>query len=223
LLTFGSSLPDGLPAFRDQVRKVGVTAQILLIRHAAHGQIGAVLSGRTPDLALSAEGREQAEALAARLAQTPLAAIQSSPEQRAQETALALAAPHAGLVVETVPALDEVDFGAWQGRAFAELAGDPLWERWNSERGSAGTPGGETMAAAQERAWDHVVETALARSGETLAMVSHCDVIRAVIARVLGLSLDRLLAFEIDPASLSRIEVGNWGARLLSLNEVAHG
>ena len=54
-------------------------------------------------------------------------------------------------------------------------------------------------------------------------MVSHCDVIRAVIARVLGLSLDRLLAFETDPASLSRIEVGNWGARLLSLNEVAHG
>ena len=205
-----------------------MSAQILLIRHAAHGQVGTVLSGRMPDLALSPEGRRQALALAGRLAATPLDAIHASPVQRAQETALALAAPHCGLVVETVPALDEVDFGTWQGRAFAELAEDPLWERWNSARASAVTPGGETMAEAQERAWTHVVRTALARPGGIVAMISHCDVIRSVVARVLGLSLDRVLAFEIDPASISRIEVGEWGARLLSLNElalneVAHG
>lgn len=199
-----------------------MSAQILLIRHAAHGQVGTVLSGRTPELALSEEGRAQARALAERLAATPLAAIQASPVQRAQETALALATPH-GLAVETVPALDEVDFGAWQGRAFAELDADPLWTEWNSARASARTPGGETMAEAQERAWAHVVKAALARPGKTLAMVSHCDVIRAVIARVLGLSLDRLLAFAIDPASVSRIELGDRGARLLSLNEVPHG
>ena len=43
--------------------------------------------------------------------------------------------------------------------------------------------------------------------------------IRALVARVLGLSLDNLLRFEIAPASLSRIEAGTWGARVLSLNE----
>lgn len=198
-----------------------MSAQILLIRHAAHEQVGTVLSGRTPDLALSGEGRAQAVALAARLADLRLDALQASPVQRAQETALALAAPHAGLVVETVAALDEVDFGTWQGRAFAELADDPLWQEWNSARGGAAAPGGETMAAAQERAWTHVVETALARPGARLAMVSHCDVIRSLVARVLGLPLDRLLAFEVDPASITRIEVGDWGARLLSLNELA--
>ena len=43
--------------------------------------------------------------------------------------------------------------------------------------------------------------------------------IRALVARVLGLSLDNLLRFEIGPASLSLLEVGTWGARVLSLNE----
>lgn len=200
-----------------------MTAQILLIRHAAHGHLGAVLSGRLPELPLSDEGRAQAARLAERLAAERLAAIQASPVQRAQETAAILAGGHDGLAVETVAALDEVDFGEWQGRAFAELAGDPRWRAWNAARGSAGAPGGETMAAAQARAWDHVAAAARTHAGATLAMISHCDVIRAVIGRVLGLALDRLLAFEIDPASVSRIEVGEWGARLLNLNEVAHG
>ena len=40
-----------------------------------------------------------------------------------------------------------------------------------------------------------------------------------VVARVLGLSLDHLLRFEIGPASVSRLEAGPWGARVLSLNE----
>jgi broad specificity phosphatase PhoE len=197
-----------------------VSAQILMIRHAAHAQLGAVLSGRLPDMPLSAAGRRQADALAARLAAIPLDALHASPVQRAQETARALAMAQPGLAIETVPALDEVDFGEWQGRAFAQLAGDPRWEHWNAQRGSARAPGGESMAAAQDRAWRHVVATALARPGATIAMVSHCDVIRAVVARVLGLPLDRLLSFEVGPASLTRIEIGEWGSRLHSLNEV---
>jgi broad specificity phosphatase PhoE len=200
-----------------------VTAQILLIRHAAHGQLGAVLSGRLPDLALSESGRAQAGALAERLGAERLTAIHASPVQRAQETARAIAAVYPDLAVETAAALDEVDFGEWQGRAFVELAGDPRWDAWNSTRSTATTPGGETMAQAQKRAWRHVEQTAAALPGATIAMVSHCDVIRSLVAHVLGLGLDRLLTFEIDPASLSRIEVGHGYARLLSLNEVVHG
>ena len=53
-------------------------------------------------------------------------------------------------------------------------------------------------------------------------MVSHCDVIRAVIARVLGLSLDCLLQFDLDPASISRLALGDWGGRVISVNDTAH-
>jgi probable phosphoglycerate mutase len=198
-----------------------VTALILLIRHAAHSQLGDVLSGRSPGIALSREGRSQAERLAERLAGTALDALHASPVERAQQTALAIAARRRGLLVETVPALDELDFGDWAGRAFVELADDPRWSSWNAARAGATAPNGESMVEAQERAWAHVQRTAAAAPGRAVAMVSHCDIIRAVIARALGLSLDHIHRFDVDPASVSRLAVGPWGAKVLGLNETA--
>lgn len=145
--------------------------------------------------------------------------MQTSPAQRARETAEAIAAPHRDLAVMPVAALDEIDFGAWAGRTFADLSGDPQWRRWNTARAVAETPGGESMAAVQERAWRHIERTAAAHDGATIVMVSHCDLIRAVAARVLGLSLDAILRFAVDPASITRVAVGRWCAELQSLNE----
>jgi ribonuclease H / adenosylcobalamin/alpha-ribazole phosphatase len=196
-----------------------VTATILLIRHAAHGEVGRSLSGRLPGLELSAEGRAQAECLAARLATSSIDRLHASPMERAQQTAQAIAGARPGLQVETVAALDELDFGDWSGRAFVELDGDPQWSEWNDSRSVAVAPNGESMRQVQERAWTHLERTALAAPGATIAMVSHCDVIRAVVAQVLDLSLDRILRFEVDPASVTRIAVGTWGGKLLSLNE----
>lgn len=195
-----------------------MTATLLLIRHAAHAHLGQVLSGRTPGVPLSDEGRAQASALAARLTETRLAAVLSSPIDRAHATAAAIAAPH-GLPVEIADGLTEIDFGAWTGARFDALTHDPAWGDWNTRRSTARPPGGETMASAQARAWTCVEEVAERFAGRTVALVSHADVLKAVIAQLLALSLDRLLAFDIDPASVSRIVVGDWGARLVSLNE----
>ena len=62
---------------------------------------------------------------------------------------------------------------------------------------------------------------ALARTHdeETIAAVTHCDIIRGVIAHYLGLSLDNILRFDVDPASVSRLQIGRWGARVASVNE----
>ena len=197
-----------------------MTATVLLIRHAAHGHLGHTLSGRTPGVPLSAEGRAQAAALARRLSDTPLAAVLTSPVARARETAAALVAPH-GLTPEIAAELDEVDFGAWTGRRLAALAGDPAWNAWNAERSTARPPGGEPMAAAQARALACVEAAAARLPDATVALVSHADVIKAAVAHVLGLSLDRLLTFDVDPASVTRLVVGAWGARVVSLNERA--
>ena len=196
------------------------TATILLIRHAAHGHLGAVLSGRQEGIPLAPEGVRQAESLARRLCAEPPDAVQSSPVQRAQETARAIAAG-CGRDVETVAALDEIDFGEWTGRPFADLDGDPEWDRWNNARSEAQAPGGESMAAAQERALAHLRDAARRHAGGTVAMVTHCDIIRAIVAAVLGLSLDRILRFDVGPATISRIAAGEWGERLVTLNEGA--
>jgi broad specificity phosphatase PhoE len=75
------------------------------------------------------------------------------------------------------------------------------------------------MAEAAERAAAALAQLAAAHPGEVIAAVSHCDIIRGVIAVHLGLPLDNLLRFDVDPASVSRIAVGDWGARVMSVNE----
>ncbi|MBW8755499.1 MAG: histidine phosphatase family protein [Sphingomonadales bacterium] len=199
-----------------------MTATILLIRHAAHAQLGTILSGRTPGISLDEQGRMQATRLARLLDPLPIDLIQSSPVQRARETAEAIAAMEPRLTVEIVAALDELDFGDWAGRAFVELADDPQWHDWNRERASTTCPNGESMTAAQHRAWKHVRRVGVDHPGAMIAMVSHCDIIRAIVAQVMGMTLDNIHRFDIGPASLTRLVVGHWGAKLLSLNEGGH-
>lgn len=195
-----------------------MAATVLLLRHAPHGDLGVTLSGRAAGRSLSDEGAMQAAALGARLAGAAIASVQASPLARAMETARAVAQA-CGVPVEPVAALDEIDFGAWTGRSFADLDRDPAWQAWNRARGSASPPGGESMVAAQARIVSHLQATARDHAGETVAMVTHCDMIRGAVAWVLGLTLDHLLRFDIDPGSITGIVVGDWGGRVLSLNE----
>ena len=195
-----------------------MTATILLIRHAAHAHLGQILSGRAGEVPLSAAGRTQAQRLARRLGSERINAVHTSPVRRARDTAQALAAV-ANAPEDIAAPLDEVDFGDWSGRTFAELDQDPLWHAWNARRGETVPPGGESMRDVQERALGHLRSVARQASGAVVAMVSHADVIRAAVAGVIGLSLDRILSFDVDPASVTRIAAGTWGERVVSLNE----
>lgn len=154
------------------------------------------------------------------LASEGLSEVQTSPRTRTLATAEAIA-DAAGAPLAVIPALDEVDFGAWTGRNFASLEGDPDWDHWNRCRGSARAPGGESMAEAAARLEDHLRHLARTRRGERLALVTHCDMIRALVLRIEGRSLDDILSFEVAPASVTRLEAGPWGARILGVNETA--
>jgi probable phosphoglycerate mutase len=193
-------------------------ATILLIRHAAHVELGRSLSGRRRDVALSKAGLGQAAILADLLGTEPMTAIYSSPRERAWYTARDIAEPHA-LKVEIADAFDEIDFGLWTGMSFAELEDEPGWADWNTARGSARCPEGESMGEVVDRAVDAIRDIARVHDGQTVAIVTHGDVIRGVVAHYLGLPLDRVISFDVDPASVSRIEVGAQGGRVRSVNE----
>lgn len=169
-------------------------------------------------MALSSDGMEQAAIVADLLGTLPIAAVYSSPRERAWNTAAAIAEPHE-LSVTVLDPLDEIDFGQWSGARFSDLEGDEDWQRWNEERGTARCPGGESMAEAVDRAASALEEIAKSHDGETVAAVTHCDIIRGVLARYLGMPLDNVLRFDVDPASLSTLELGLWGARVRSINE----
>src|SRR5947209_5293774 len=114
-----------------------------LVRHAEHSLLHQVLVGRMAGVRLSSTGYARARALAECLKGQGLTAVQSSPRERACETA-ALIAREAAIPFELAPALDEIDYGEWTGRSFASLADDSGWIGWNAERGRIRPPGGES-------------------------------------------------------------------------------
>lgn len=195
-----------------------MAATLILVRHAAHVHLNGTLSGRMPGVPLSEAGRAQAARLAERLAVRGVDAVQASPLDRARETAAAIAEA-AGLSARIADGLQEIEFGDWTGRRFDQLAGDPAWDAWNAHRGAARPPGGESMAEAQARIVSYLDRVAREHDGGTVVLVSHADMIRSAVAHVLGLELDNLLRFDIDPASATTLTWGDGWARVNVLNE----
>jgi len=180
----------------------------LLVRHGAHDLLGKALAGRAPGVALNGEGVRQAKELVARLDGHPLDAIYGSPQQRAQETAAPLAASR-GLPVGIDAAFDEIDFGEWTGWSFERLreCGEP-WRLWVERKSVACPPGGEAFASVARRAMTGIERLARLHPHGQVLLVSHGDVLKAVVASCLGVSLDHLQRFEIAPASLSVVVTG---------------
>jgi broad specificity phosphatase PhoE len=191
----------------------------LLIRHALCDPVGTSIAGRTVGLHLNDAGRRQAAALAGRLGGLPIAAIRSSPLERAMETAQPLAAA-LGLPVVQDAGLNELDFGEWTGRTLTELDGLPEWCDFNERRSSTKIPGGETMAEVISRSLATLeqVRRTPGLTGRIVALVSHGDVLRSLVAHCIGMNPNAIHRIEIAPASVSILlsEDDNW--RLLLLN-----
>jgi broad specificity phosphatase PhoE len=193
-----------------------VVTTLHLVRHGSHVLPPGVLAGRSPGVILSGEGREQALRTAERLAGTDgIDAVQCSPLERTHQTA-EIIADRLRLTPVRVDALVEIDFGDWTGRSFEELDRCEDWRQWNHFRTGTRPAGGETMLEAQARALRHVETLA---PGTATVLVSHCDVIRAMLTHWLGMPTDLLLRLEIAPASISTVEIGPWGPRILRINE----
>lgn len=191
----------------------------LLIRHALCDPVGKAIAGRGPGVHLNPSGRVQAGALATRLAGLPISAIYSSPLERAQETAEPIAR-RLGLEVESDPRLNEVDFGDWTGRTLAELDETPGWLAFNTHRSTTRIPGGESMSEVLARALEGLnqIRQCHPASSTLIAVVSHGDVLRSVLAHFAGIPMDHMQRIEISPASVSVLCLLKAAPRLLLLN-----
>src|SRR3982751_391471 len=129
----------------------------LLIRHALCDPVGRSIAGRAAGVSLNRRGLQQAEALAARLAELPIAAVYSSPLERALQTAGPIAKLK-GLPLEQREGWNEIDFGEWTGKQLGELQAVPEWQNFNTYRSGTRIPGGETMQEVLARALDEVAE-----------------------------------------------------------------
>jgi probable phosphomutase (TIGR03848 family) len=190
---------------------------LLLIRHASHALVGKALAGRAHGVRLDERGRRQAGVLAERLAASGIKAVYTSPRERAVETATPLA-QRLALEVRIEAAFDEIDFGDWTGKTFAELAREPTWPLWVDRRSVAQPPSGERFADVQRRALGGIDRLRAQHADEAIAIFSHGDVIKSVLAHFLGISLDHLERFDVAPASVSILAAGDRWAQVKLVN-----
>lgn len=194
---------------------------VLLIRHGrTTANASGVLAGRTPGIELDERGRSQAEALAARLAAVPLAALVSSPLERTHQTAQALMAGRSEVSLHLDDQLTECDYGHWSGRDLKTLVKEPLWKTVQAHPAAAVFPGGEAMAAMSARAVT-AIRRWNAQLGEhaTYAVVSHGDIIKAIAADALGMHLDLFQRLQVDPCSVTVIRYTATRPFVLRLND----
>lgn len=193
---------------------------LLLIRHATNDMVGKRLAGWLPGVHLNEEGKQQAAALAERLAGVPLHAVYSSPLERALETARAIAAPR-GLPVHVRDELGEVRYGAWEGRSLEELKKTDLWPLVQRFPSRVRFPDGEALYEVQCRVVTAVERILAAHPNEhdVVAVVAHADVIRLAVAFYVGLPLDLYQRLVVAPASVSVLHVGKEGPRLWRWND----
>ena len=191
--------------------------RFLLIRHGLTDAVGHGYADSNYGASLNDNGRAQAEQLARRLAGLPLDAVVSSPLPRARETAALIAESH-GVTLDVREAFVEYEFGEWDGARFSDLTRDPRWRQFNHCRSVNAAPDGELMLDVQRRAVSALLNLASQWPGGTVAVVSHGDVIRALLLFFLGMPIDFLHRLEIDPAHVSVVDVNADGPTVRLVN-----
>lgn len=168
---------------------------------------------------LSKFGQEQAERLAERLGKLTIAQVQVSPMDRCSETLAPWLAKYGKNVnVITEPNLVEVDYGKWSGKKLATLSRAKLWRKVQGQPSAVTFPEGESLSQMQVRAMQ-TVHDFFASNLELTIMVSHGDVIKAIVASSLGMHLDDFQRIVIDPASITILESSGGTIQLTRLND----
>lgn len=206
-------------------------ATALLVRHGrTTANATGILAGWSSGVDLDDTGREQAAALAARVASLPVVEIVSSPLTRCLQTTDELRrGAWSEVPVTECDDLGECRYGAWTGRPLSELAEDPLWRTVQHQPGAATFPASPEFrhesirqmadrAVAAMRGIDARVEADHGPSALWVA-VSHGDVIKAILADAAGTHLDLFQRFTVGPASLSVVRYTAARPYLLRCND----
>ena len=197
--------------------------RILLIRHAhSVANDRGILAGRSEGVVLTQKGIAQAEELAKRLSGSKISKVHISPLERCHSTIAPL--------LQTIPDkerpkvitsedLSEVDYGKWTGRKLSTLYREKLWKIVQNRPSAMYFPDGEGLAHVQVRAM-RALHAAAAEKGLQI-IVSHGDVIKSIVAAVLGTHLDNFQRIVIDPASITVLDFDGSDFRVLTLNNTA--
>ena len=120
---------------------------------------------------------------------------------------------------ELCDGLIEVDYGNWSGRKLSNLSRESLWKLIQSNPSKVQFPDGEKISVMQKRALAVITKAHNEKRNGTHLFVSHGDVIKAIVAGLIGLKLDQFQSLVIDPASITILDFDGMKARLVTFND----
>jgi probable phosphoglycerate mutase len=178
--------------------------KLMLVRHGQTDfNVQHRLPGQLPGIPLNEEGRREARATAAAIQPLPLGVIVASPLERTMETA-SFVNEQRGLSIQQDRDLLDTDYGRFAGQNYDELDKQGgAWARYSADPLYA-PPGVESFAQVQQRAvraaerWRHAQD-----SGEWVALVTHADLVKLIVAHYMGIPLGSVPRINMDNASVS--------------------
>ncbi len=193
--------------------------EILLIRHGqTDWNRDRRIMGRKP-VPLNKAGRAEAKALARALKDVGIDVIYTSPVRRAVETARHLLDGRRARVVEA-PEVAEIDYGRWIGKTFEEVIPEKAFHVYHKNPRKACPPGGEAMRKVFDRTVRFIERLRKRHKKGRIVVVSHADVIKAILVHYLGMDYDHLLRFRIDNTSISLLTFHKEHARVMAINSL---
>lgn len=200
--------------------------RIVLVRHGQTGwNIGAGsmrFRGRT-DLALDETGRAQAQALAERLSDLPIAAVYSSPLRRAVQTAEPIA-ERLALSVRPISGLVDIDYGDWQGLTPDEVAETcpDLYRLWLERPHLVEFPHGESLSEVHSRIMAALEEVIARHEDQTVLLVAHQVVNKVLVCAMLDLDNSHFWRIRQDNGCINIFGYENGLFTAVLINDTCH-
>jgi alpha-ribazole phosphatase len=184
-----------------------IPTRLYLVRH------GQVADGHTDryhghnDIGLSANGLKQFDKLAAQIKSIPLAGIYASDLTRAAIGAEIISRGRE-VAPQIIPEFREVNFGAWEGLTFTEIAElypEELEARFK-DLVTFRIPGGESLTDVRTRALPRLMSLIQAHRQQAFLIVAHAGINRVILSDALGLSLEFLFRLDQNYGCLNIID-----------------
>ncbi|MBI4470989.1 MAG: histidine phosphatase family protein [Acidobacteria bacterium] len=196
---------------------------IILVRH---GETEWNTQGRyqgQSETELSPRGREQASALASRLADLPIDHFYSSPLHRTMATAEAVARTRRAEVTP-VDELREVSHGLWEGLTVEEVKQrfGAAYHLWHREPDLVTFPQGESLADVQARAVPAIIRLATLPQIDVALICAHDAVNKVILAHSLRLPLSEFWRIRQDSTCVNLLEVRDGDLRPMVINDSSH-
>ena len=212
------------PQQRHDIRHIlGRVTRLLLTRH---GHVDGITPKRfrgRAELALTDLGVRQAKALAARVAKDwKPATVYTSAMGRCVATGAAIR-DACGVASSVLEGLTDIDYGRWQMRIQDEIKVEEpaLFHLWHAAPHLMRFPGGESLQDLLARTSDALRIVLARHPGETVVMVGHDSVNRALLLQLLDRPLSAYWTLAQDPCCLNEIEIVGSKVEVLRINDTA--